>query len=498
MDGEEIIRILVDGIRDYAIVMLDPTGRIVSWNTGAVSVYGKQADEMLGRHFSCLYSPEDTALAMPDARLALALSTGRFEEEGLRVRKGTDLFWASSVFNPIHHKSTLLRGFAMVTRDISERKQAEAMTRLFADQDANVLIVVNSHGLIIQAGLSTEKFFGYSQVELSGQPLQQLVPRLEGIDHSGQHHELFEDTSNTRTRLDVIGRHKNGTDFSVTVKVRPIHSHDGLLNSGWIVSIAEQKQFDAAACRNLAELAHVNRLASIGEMFSKLSHETNQSLAAASNYARTCVRSAEVATGVTQEQLLEWMRKTAILTERASEIVNRVGRFLRKQCPAQSQFNINDLIAHVIAFPARLVPSPDSGTPTPVTLELDQRLPPIFADRILIEQVLINLLRNAVEAMEGMDDFHRKLLVRSEEVNGLVQVSVCDNGYGITPEHQAELFRPFFTTKANGQGLGLSISRTIIETHRGHLFVKSKPGSGTTVLLQLPIARREDTSCSPS
>jgi two-component system sensor kinase FixL len=479
--------------------MLDPSGNIVSWNTGAELVYGYRADEMVGRHFSSLYSIEDAASGLPDVELAIASSTGRLEESGLRTRKGRNVFWASSVITPLHHQSTLLRGFAMVTRDISERKDAEPITRLAHDPSANALIVVDTQGMIIQAGPQVENLFGYSQAALASQHIQLIVPQLSVSDHFGRYQRLAEDASSPTETIhsDLTGRHENGNEFLIKVKVRPIHTHDGLVASVWIISIFEHKQCAKSADSHLAELAHTNRLASIGEMFSKLSHEANQSLAAASNYARTCVRSAEMSPGVTQDQLLEWMRKTAALTERASEIVNRVGSFVKKQSPNRALLNINDLVAHVIAFPALLGTTPDSASRTSVTLELDQQLPLIFADRILIEQVLMNLVRNAIESMEGIDDCQRTLLVRSEQVGDMAQVSVSDTGHGLLPEQEAKLFNPFFTTKANGTGLGLSISRTIIETHQGRLFVKPKPDSGTTVLFQLPIARREDTSCIP-
>ena len=493
--SEERFRLLVEGVQDYAIFMLDPTGHIVSWNAGARHIQGYQSDEILGRHFSCFHLPEEVADGKPERELRIAAEVGRYEEEGRRVRKGGQVFWALVVISPLYDETGILRGFAIVARDISERKQAEEKARMMVQLTVNALILVDARGVIVLANLQTEKLFGYSQAELLGQPVDLLVPEAARPNHPGQWVKFFENPTIRAMGAgrDLFGRRKDGIEFPVEIGLNPVRTDDELLVLGSIVDITERKRAEEKSRRHLAELAHAGRLSSVGEMFSELAHEINQPLAAAANYARACVRCAESNTGATREQLLDWMRKTAGQAERASEIVKRLGKFVKKERSVWIDVNINRLIDNVVDLPTLLNSYTDVGIHTAVELELDESLPLIFADKVQIEQVLVNLVRNAVDAMENLAEGQRRLHVKSSRVNGLIQVTVSDNGHGISPEQLNELFSPFFTTKPDGMGLGLSISRSIIETHLGQMFVTSTPGSGTSISFQLPIGKGEST-----
>jgi C4-dicarboxylate-specific signal transduction histidine kinase len=227
-------------------------------------------------------------------------------------------------------------------------------------------------------------------------------------------------------------------------------------------------------------------------MLSALAHEINQPLAAAANYARACVRFAKSDEGVTKQQLIQWMEKAAAQSERASEIVKRLRAFMKKDRTNRSTVNLNRLVDDVIRLPTLISPSSGFGTAPTIGLELDELLPSVFADKVQIEQVLVNLIRNAVEAMEGKSGDQHRLTIRTESKDGTVVVRVTDTGYGITAEHQAQLFNPFFTTKSEGMGLGLSISRSIIESHGGQMIVETRSGHGTTISFLLPIHLQDD------
>ena len=495
MTREEQYHLLVEGVQDYAIFMLDPVGRIISWNSGARQINGYEESEILGKHFSCFYLAVDAAAKKPEKELEIAKSEGRYEEEGKRVRKSGQVFWASVVITPLWDDLGVLRGFAKVTRDISARKSAEEKTRLMVELAINAMILVDARGLLVQVNPQTEKLFGYSQEELLGKPVEMLVPESFQQKHPAQRDKFFANPSvrDMGAGRDLHARRKDGTEFSVEIGLNPIDIGDELLVIGSIVDITERKRAEEKARLHLAELAHAGRLSTVGEMFSGLAHEINQPLAAASNYARACVRMAKSKNGATREQLQEWLEKTAAQAERASEIVKRLGTFMKKERSTRSELNVNRLIETVLALPVLLTSPIDGSTPANVRVELQEPLPLIVADKVQIEQVLVNLIRNANEAMAGIEGVKRRLTVKTEQKNRVIQVSVSDTGHGIPLEVQAQLFKPFFTTKADGMGLGLSISRSIIETHRGEMFIKSSPGNGTTIVFQLPIEDGEET-----
>jgi two-component system sensor kinase FixL len=257
-----------------------------------------------------------------------------------------------------------------------------------------------------------------------------------------------------------------------------------------IVDITERKQAEERARLHLTEMAHAGRLSTVGEMFSGLAHEINQPLAAAANFARAGLRMAKSPEGVGQDQLMEWMEKTGAQVARAINIVQRVGAFVKKGRMSQhGVVDINHLIEDVLELPALGIgPCKHEVMPTVIT---DPSLPCVLADRRQIEQVLVNLVRNAAESMSDLPHDQRRLAICTAAIADRVQVSVTDAGHGVTPENMQRLFSPFFTTKDDGMGLGLSISRSIIEAHAGRLWADSQPGTGASFHFSLPIAARE-------
>jgi C4-dicarboxylate-specific signal transduction histidine kinase len=242
----------------------------------------------------------------------------------------------------------------------------------------------------------------------------------------------------------------------------------------------------------VAEVAHAGRLSTVGEMFSGLAHEVNQPLAAAANYVRAGLRLARSPQGASQAQLLEWFEKAGGQVSRAIEIVNRVGKFVKKERSTQQHLQLERVIENVVGMPVLGVGLNDrvDGLVTHVTCEAD--LPEVFADRVQIEQVLLNLVRNAVESMVDVHPNQRRLTIDAHTAGKFVEVFVNDTGHGITAENMSRLFSPFFTTKADGMGLGLSISRSIIEAHSGRLWAESDPGVGTSFRFTLPVIRKDE------
>jgi two-component system, LuxR family, sensor histidine kinase TtrS len=239
------------------------------------------------------------------------------------------------------------------------------------------------------------------------------------------------------------------------------------------------REANRRACFHREELEHAARLSLVGEMAGSLAHEINQPLAAIANYARGCERRLQQNDDLAG--ILHGVQQIAIQAERGGEIVRRMRSFVRKRPPAQRRLDPGSLINATLALfePAR----------SEVVVQIDpfDTLPAVDADQLQIEEVLLNLLQNAVDAVEGMPQ--RRVSVRAASGNGVVEVTVADTGPGLDELTMSQLFNPFFTTKPQGLGLGLSLSRSIIEAHGGRLWAENLPQGGTQFRFNLPIAK---------
>ena len=242
-------------------------------------------------------------------------------------------------------------------------------------------------------------------------------------------------------------------------------------------ALAEEK-----ARQREAELAHVVRLGTMGEMAAFFAHEVTQPLSAIANYTRGCVRRLHAGIG-NREELVAAMEQVYGQAERAGEIIRRLRSFARKQEPRLSIVNVNDLVQDVVSFVG--AEARDKGIT--IRMELGDPMDPVMADRIQIEQVMLNLVRNAIESMNDNNSTRRELTVRTCMTTRTgVEVTVSDTGRGLAPDAAEHVFEPFFTTKANGMGMGLSISRSIIETHGGRLCATPGPEGGAVFTFRLP------------
>lgn len=231
------------------------------------------------------------------------------------------------------------------------------------------------------------------------------------------------------------------------------------------------------ARRQQEELEHGARLALLGEMASSLAHEINQPLAAIHNYANGCQR--RLADGADLDGVRQGVRLIAEQAERAAGIVKRIRAFVRKRTPEHLPLAVNDSVLAALDLFAATA----QRRGVAVECRLAEALPPVAADRIQVEQVILNLLQNAADAMAGAAT--RRLGVATELVDGVVRVAVADSGPGLSPEARAHLFQPFFTTKPDGLGLGLSLSRSIIESHGGRLWAEDGPDGGARFVFTL-------------
>ena len=266
--------------------------------------------------------------------------------------------------------------------------------------------------------------------------------------------------------------------------------------------IEKRRKAEVQAQIHLAELAHVSRLSTMGEIVSELAHEINQPLYAITNFAAASTHRLEHSPHGSDEELLGWVRRISEQAKRAGDVIRSLSRFIRKTESDRSPHDVNTIIRDVI----RLVEVEATNHQVTIDLQLADGLPPVTVDRVQIDQVVVNLVRNAIDAMSKVDVEHRRLIIctsldsvrgRRDDRGGddgakMITVSVTDRGKGIDLVEKDRMFDAYFTTKDDSIGMGLTISRSIIKAHQGHLWARSEGRGGTTFLFSLPLVRGDD------
>ena len=281
--SEERFRSLVAGVKDYAIFMLDPEGQVSTWNSGAEHIKGYKPEEIIGQHFSRFYTPEDLAQGKPDAELKTATSQGQLEDEGWRVRKDGSRFWANVVITAIRDRDGKLRGFTKVTRDLTNRKNAEEAlrrseqhSRMLFEFSPDAVLASDAEGRITEANARVENVFGYQRDELIGQPIEMLVPDRFRHNHSGYRASY---TNEPRMRpmgvgLELYGRRKDGSEFPVDIMLGPVETENGRVVLSVIRDLSERKQYEEALKRSEEEKRYLEEELNTSHQFSEIIGES--------------------------------------------------------------------------------------------------------------------------------------------------------------------------------------------------------------------------------
>lgn len=496
--SEERFRLAIEGVKDYAIFTLDPQGYVTSWNAGAQRIKGYSSAEILGSHFSRFYSREDNDGGKPRRVLQIAAAEGRVEDEGWRLRKDGSRFWAHVVITALRDANGQLRAFSKVTRDITDRKRSQealaesearyrAVSELTSDY-AYAFRVEPTTGVVVEwiAG-AFARITGFTpeEVDARGGGLSLVHPddlpvaerRLATL-FSGQ-----PDTSDLR----IIT--KSGEIRWVRETGRPVwdEAHQHLRVFAAAQDITAFKRAEEVARQHREELAHVLRVSTVGEIAAGLAHEINQPLSAIVSYAKGCVRRMRAFPEMPKE-LIDTIEQIAAQAVRADQIIRHLRGLVRRQEPRRDAVALNDLVRGV----ADLMKATAMERGVMLQLELDPNLPLAHVDSIQIEQVILNLVRNGLEAMDTAVPENCMLSIRTTMAGpDSFEVEVCDTGVGLTGATAERLFEPFFTTKPTGLGMGLSISRSIIEAHGGRLWATPNPSRGTTFRFTIPVSNAE-------
>ena len=359
------------------------------------------------------------------------------------------------------------------------RRQAaarEAHLQSILDTVPEAMIVIDERGVMHSFSSAAERLFGYTADEVLGENVSMMMPPPYRENHDG-YLERYLRTGEKRiigTGRVVVGARKDGSIFPMELAVGEMRSDKARFFTGFIRDLTERQEVEARLQELQSELVHISRLTALGEMASALAHELNQPLSAIANYMKGSRRLLRDRTDEQSLLIREAMDKAAEQSLRAGEIIRRLRDFVARGETERRIESLKKLLEEASAL--ALVGTRDRGVR--VVYRFDPGLDLVLVDKVQIQQVILNLVRNAIESMEQSD--RRELTIATErDPDGMAAVRITDTGTGISPDVASQLFQPFITTKPHGLGVGLSISRTIVESHGGRITVEPNPQGGT-------------------
>ncbi len=365
----------------------------------------------------------------------------------------------------------------------------ERSARLHAILDAAVdgIVTIDEQGTIESVNPAVERIFGHRREDLVGKNVKVLMPAPSKDEHDDYLKNYLRTGSKKIIGIgrEVQGLRKDGSVFPLEIAVSEVTLPGRRLFTGILRDISDRRAAEEQARLRLNELAHTTRLLELGEMTTEIAHEVNQPLAAIVSFAEACLRMRRTGTG--DDALMDnALEQIAAQGERAGEIIHRLRRFARKGAGEREPVDINATVRHVLS----LLRHETDRHQVRTRVELDEALPTVNADPVQIGQVLVNLVRNAVEAMEGCAEDRRLVTLRTSPLGSGptgIALTVSDQGMGLPEGDPDRVFENFYTTKTQGMGVGLGICRSIIETHGGKLWAKVNADGGASFQLELPV-----------
>ncbi|MGZ4990838.1 MAG: PAS domain S-box protein [Methylobacter sp.] len=374
----------------------------------------------------------------------------------------------------------------VILYDITHRKHIEAQLKSIFNASVEGIITTDMNDIIVSANAAVETLFGYKPDELVGCNISTLIQPMP----------READTRNFPDEIKFIGQiqevegiHNNGSVIPLDLSMAEFSIDNARYFTYIARDVSLRKHREQQDRKHLNELAHVTRLGLMGEMASGIAHEVNQPLAAISSYTQVSLNLINTE-NPDMLKLSEILYKTQQQALRAGRIIHRMRDFVRSHEKHRSIADLNTLIHYA----ADLCISELKQNNIKLLFELEYNLPPVYVDHIQIEQIILNLIRNSIDALQNLPVKQQRQITIQSHLNGddVIQVRIKDNGPGLDEDQQRKVLTPFYTTKKDGMGMGLSISRSLIEAHDGTLHFNSQPGKGTTFYFTLPIQKKYD------
>ena len=353
----------------------------------------------------------------------------------------------------------------------------------------DAMVVINDAGIITAFSKAAETLFGYDANDLLGRNVSVLMAPSDKAQHDG-HISRYLRTGERRIigiGRTVTARRADGSLFPIDLKIGESKIGDHFLFTAFMRDLTEQRRNESRMKALQAELVHFSRLSSVGTMASALAHELNQPLTVVTNYLEAARDLLESPDPETMDMVQEALNEAAKQSVRAGQIVRKLRDYVSRGEIEKRPTQLVPLIGDAVA----LIQAEMSSTNGEIAVSVEEGISDIMADPIQIQQVIINLVRNALEAMEGQDD--PKVEIRAASVSGgLAMVTIEDNGPGIDREVADQLFKPLASSKSTGMGLGLSICKTIVEAHGGTIEAMPMETAGTRFVFTVELADRTD------
>jgi PAS domain S-box-containing protein len=477
-DSQEKYRTLLDG-QNYAIVMMDTQGNVLSWNAGAERIEGYTAQEIIGQNFSCFFTATDIKRGRPQEILGLTAASGRHEEEARRVRKDGTRFLASLTFTALRDPAGNLWGFSESSYDLSNSTESEAKYRGLLEAAPDAMVIADEQGLIVLVNAQTESLFGYHRHELVGQSVEMLVPQSFRAAHSQQRQGY---TANPHKRImdrgvELRGLRRDGSEFPAEIGLSPLETADGILVTAAIRDISLRKKSEEQLMRTMDELQRSND--DLQQFAYVASHDLQEPLRMVASYTQLIASRYQ---GKLDADADEFIAFAVDGCNRMQVLIQDLLAYSRAGTDGKTLREVSSEETLLAALANLDLTLEKSGAI--VTHDL---LPTIMTDETQLRQVLQNLIGNAIK-YRGAEAPQVHVSAKNDAKQWIF--SVRDNGLGIDPKHFERIFilfqRLHGRNEFEGTGIGLAICKKILERLGGRIWVESQLGRGSTFFFALP------------
>jgi PAS domain S-box-containing protein len=498
--SEESFRLMVENVRDYAIFMLNETGHIMTWNEGAKRINGYSSTEIIGKHFSTFYTAEDLESKKPERELKIAVQTGKYEEEGWRVRKDGSVFWSSVVITALFNDQNKHIGFSKVTRDLTDRKkneealrQSEERYRALVEQVTDYEIcMLDEKGRIISWNEGARKIKGYTTEEIIGKYFTIFYPQ-EDILNGKPAYELEVARQEGKYEEEGWRLRKDGSRFWASVVITAVYNSEGFLLGYSKVTrdLTEKKEAEKALRESSERYRRIaDELRITNDELSAANQELEQFTSIVSHDLQEPVRTIKSFLQLIEMKLNDgqindlktYIGKSINAANRMRELIQNLLQYsqLGKVEVVKEKVNVKELLSEA----TQNLKTAIEKSKAKITIKTD--VDAIEGDRVQLVQLIQNLLSNA---LKFTNEDHPQIKIESFRENGHVKFAVSDNGIGIAQNDLNKIFEIFrrLNTKREypGTGIGLAICKKIVDRHGGRIWPESTPGAGTTFYFTL-------------